>query len=1317
MLMGFVDLVVRRATAVILIWASVLAASYPLFMSLESVVLATEESLLPKSSEGSIAGSIVSSISGGEGSDILYISGINISDPGTSLKLTRIISNVSSQSPQEVKDIGGYPSLVLQLYSSISNTSYMAVNGSLAASRSLLEITRAIDSNLSFVVSAFKNLSISLSYSEELLLMVDANYTWAVDLAMNISRDLPTYIEGIEKLDQIYSQTYWQAYRYSQAVSMLKSSFIANDTARSDLARLYLYLWWQAARAIYYYNITGPAYINYTNLTSIDPRLAPLPQNITIAIYREFEEAYAKDMRPDIIIANITSKILLIRALEPMIPGADNGSIQAIGEILYRAWLQTYEERSGCLYCSLQPPGGGGEHIASQLSLLNTLLSMAPEISSMVRDNGLSYVQDILYSYIVGSGAGDSLARELARMIVAGNVSTTSIASLVVGEASRSANNTMLSQYGGYVVEILVALDPGASGAIYGNKSLAREALVILVSRISSMDPRFSESLVDMLMKNPSRGDVASALRNYVAAIVERLSNGSILSSDISYILEKYDPEGHGLLRDRGVLVNASIDLVGLAGERRGYGQLIRSLPRSVMERIVGEPSNVETIAKDYFLSLSINITSSKARELGLGSNATNTALELVSYIVNSYPSQSLNRIYDYIERIISISILEGFGDKYHIDPYTASLIASSSLSVAVGNKTLDQALERVSETIYNRSFDQLLEVMRGRLVGAGNNSFIVIYTPSGSDRYESSRLFFSRVSDEIKKIYPNASIMLTGSVSIGKDLERSSLEDVARISRVSEILVFAVLIAVLGSLALVILPYLGIVIGVVVGGGLAYIVTLWGLADMMSITRTLIYVIPLGLGSDYAAYLVYRFREEYARHRDPRKAAGEALRRAGPAVVASALTVIAGFGSLALGWDFPLFRSLGVFMPLVVAITAASSLTLVPAILAIAGGSRWFLWGFRGLGGYGGVVSSLARGVGRLGPLVPAIFITISIVSLALYPSIQASHDLRLFLPSNSPSIVSLDAMASDIGYGVVFPTYVAIVKNTSIDVKDLVLIEDLSRSIEKIGGVSSVEGPTRPFGEPLNISQDLLRDPSASRYISSNATYLRIVLSHNPFSQEAVETLKRIRDLAHGWGDLNGYSVYVGGSTATSEELDGLVNNIFWHRVLPFAVVAMIIIFATVFGSLLAAILSVAIVIFSSLVSMVLTGLVFNKILSTAMLWFLPQVVFTAMLGVGMDYNSFYMARARELCISGGKCGLDGAAMATGAVGRLIIGLALVMGAAFGSLMLSSSIGLRQIGLSLLVSAMLISSAASYLVAPPLLSMLGKRAWKKLI
>jgi uncharacterized membrane protein YdfJ with MMPL/SSD domain len=281
--------------------------------------------------------------------------------------------------------------------------------------------------------------------------------------------------------------------------------------------------------------------------------------------------------------------------------------------------------------------------------------------------------------------------------------------------------------------------------------------------------------------------------------------------------------------------------------------------------------------------------------------------------------------------------------------------------------------------------------------------------------------------------------------------------------------------------------------------------------------------------------------------------------------------------------------------------------------------------------------------------------------------------------------------------GYGRIFPSYIVIMKDSSITSDDLAKIEDLAVKISSLDDVQLVEGPTRPFGTPINISSASPRDPAVSTYISNNIAYMRIVVRPNTFSKEAVDLIEEIREIAREWASRNGYQVYIGGATATSSELDKLVNSLFWYRVLPFAVISMILIFMIVFGSVLAAILAVLLVVLSSQISMVFTGFIFNKIFSTPVLWFLPQVVFTAMLGVGMDYNSFYMARAREICLVDGECNARGVARASSIVGKLIIGLAMVMAAAFGSLVLSSSIGLKEIGFSLLTSVLLVASAAS--------------------
>jgi uncharacterized membrane protein YdfJ with MMPL/SSD domain len=1305
----------KRPYLVIAIWIVALVSLYPFFASLESLTSAAEESLLPRDSESSKASSLLSMISGGSRSDIIYVSNINISDPRTALNISKLIYSIDISG--NIRSIGGYPQAVTELYRNVENISNISIVAASIGTKDLLELTHNLEKNLSITISGFKNISQALLYIREALTTIDANFTYAVDLAYRFSRNISNYENGLRNIDKIYSELYWQANNYSKRVSILREGLIDSDVNRDNISTLYLFTWWQTARTVYYFNISGTEYIAYTNLTTIDPNLAPLPPDIAYTLYRGFANLTGLGVHPDIAISRLASEILMPRILGKYIPNASEEEILVLIEIVSRAWQDIYGSLSTCLYCSLSPPDQNSSHIISQISLLNKMLSLSDRLSSRIKDNGGTYLEDIVYRAIVSQGVSEDLAKSLARIIVHGNVTTRYVAEIVIREATKYMSD--LSGYSAYISEIIVLLDPDARGSIWGNRDKAVEALSLLVARMGNIDYSVARAIVDLGYRNASKEDIIPVIRSYISIAAENMSKGVLKASDISYILEKYDPNATGALA-RIAIVNATVDLFLITSKGTPYGEMLSSIPASLLESLARGEDPVY-IAKTFFLLQALEKIQGYLGSNRYPQKSVESLKELVSYIVNTYPNQTTENIYMYIVNITSISIEEEAMERgYTINASYSELISKLALQVALGELRLEEAVENASNKIFGDLYRSTLDILIGKIVGEGGKSFIVIYTPTGSDPYVTSKDFFSKVSNAIKKEYPEASILWTGSNVIDEDLKRISSEDVARISRVSEILVFVVLLAILGSVAAVILPYAGIVLGVVVGGGIAFFIASGGIADMLSLTRTLIYVIPLGLGSDYAAYLVYRFREEYAKLGDARKASEEALRRAGPAIVASALTVIAGFGSLALGWEFPLFRSLGIYMPLVVAVTAASCLTLVPAILSIAGGSRKFWWGVRksiGIDSAQHGVSRVSRTFIGMGPVMPIVFAIISITSIAVYPVITFSHDLRLFLPSNSPSIAALDTIASDMGYGQVFPSYIVVVKGSTISIDDLLKIEDLASKISSIGGVQSVEGPTRPFGTPVNISTVSIKDPAVSAYISNNIAYMRVVIKYNTFSSEAVDLIERIREMTKRWASSNGYSVYIGGATATSEELDRLVNNLFWYRVLPFAIITMILIFALVFGSFLASILAVLLVILSSLISMVLTGVIFNNAFSSPVLWFLPQVIFTAMLGVGMDYNSFYMARAREICLAEGECNSRGVARASGIVGRLIMGLAMVMAAAFGSLMLSSSIGLREIGFSLLVSVLLVASAVSYLVLPPTLSIIGKRMWMKKI
>src|SRR5580692_9053644 len=106
-----------------------------------------------------------------------------------------------------------------------------------------------------------------------------------------------------------------------------------------------------------------------------------------------------------------------------------------------------------------------------------------------------------------------------------------------------------------------------------------------------------------------------------------------------------------------------------------------------------------------------------------------------------------------------------------------------------------------------------------------------------------------------------------------------------------------------------------------------------------------ILYVLVFGAGTDYALLLTARYREELRRHEDRHEAMALAMRRAGPAIIASGGTVILGLLTLTVA-ELNSTKSLGPVLAIGVGVALLAMLTLLPALLVIFG--RWIFWPVR---------------------------------------------------------------------------------------------------------------------------------------------------------------------------------------------------------------------------------------------------------------------------------------------------------------------------------------------------------------------------------
>lgn len=143
------------------------------------------------------------------------------------------------------------------------------------------------------------------------------------------------------------------------------------------------------------------------------------------------------------------------------------------------------------------------------------------------------------------------------------------------------------------------------------------------------------------------------------------------------------------------------------------------------------------------------------------------------------------------------------------------------------------------------------------------------------------------------------------------------------------------ILVLAFGSVAAALLPLVTALISVGVGIGVVGIVA--GTLTFATAAPTLATMIGLGVGIDYALFLTTRFRQDLIDGHDPVDAAGRTAASSGRAVVVAAFTVAVAMLSLyACGLSF--IGRMGLAATIVVVITGAAALTLVPAALGLMG-------------------------------------------------------------------------------------------------------------------------------------------------------------------------------------------------------------------------------------------------------------------------------------------------------------------------------------------------------------------------------------------
>ncbi|MFC6592671.1 MMPL family transporter [Deinococcus lacus] len=182
---------------------------------------------------------------------------------------------------------------------------------------------------------------------------------------------------------------------------------------------------------------------------------------------------------------------------------------------------------------------------------------------------------------------------------------------------------------------------------------------------------------------------------------------------------------------------------------------------------------------------------------------------------------------------------------------------------------------------------------------------------------------------------HPGTNLQITGGQAIADDFTRYAEADTKRSELTALPLIALILLFVFGALVATGLPLLVGLLSISVTMGLIYPLT--GLFDVATFAQSVITMLGLGAGIDYALLMVSRFREELGRGLLAPEAAAASMQTAGRSVIWSGVTVAVAMSGLLLP-PIPLIQSIGAGGVLAVLMTVLASLTALPAALTLLG-------------------------------------------------------------------------------------------------------------------------------------------------------------------------------------------------------------------------------------------------------------------------------------------------------------------------------------------------------------------------------------------
>jgi RND superfamily putative drug exporter len=589
----------------------------------------------------------------------------------------------------------------------------------------------------------------------------------------------------------------------------------------------------------------------------------------------------------------------------------------------------------------------------------------------------------------------------------------------------------------------------------------------------------------------------------------------------------------------------------------------------------------------------------------------------------------------------------------------------------------------------------------------------------------------------------------LIGSATVGRDMVLGQRRSAEATEFWTVVIVIVILLLIYRAPFLAMIPLLSVFLATTMALQMLAHLAEASVVTLFEGIEIYITIILYGAGVDYCLFLIARYEEERERGADWGDALERAIGRVGPAIFASAATVILGIGMMVFA-RFGKFHHAGIAIAFSLAVSLCVVLTFTTSLLRVAG--HWAFWP-RTIAGPQAAATPNHRWLswetaGNLLLRRPGLIWIVTVILVApftiggiLYAD-DVDYDFVRRLPPDAPSIAGTKALNEHFPEGAA-GTVTVLIYHPHLDF----LAHDSEGQIEMSFYTDRIRqrlpqlqlADIRGWALPLGTSQ-AAREATAAPvaeierglaealkyYVSStgdlkgHVTRLELTMLQNPLSRQGIASLNHIDETMRSQlsGELRSARIYFLGVTADMRDLRAVTRSD-EIRIQVLAVGCVFVILILLLRRVMLSVYLIASVLFSYFATLGVTILFFwslDPVGFVGLDWKVPIFLFTILVAIGADYNIFLTSRIAEEQAEHGP--IEGIRVALVRTGPIITSCGLIMAGTFASLMAGSMEDLRHLGFALAFGILMDTFVVRPILVPSFLILLerGSMLWQNL-